>query len=238
MAEIQDKHIEQIELRSEEVQDILTQVPHWMIRWGNLLFLGLILLLLFISWFVKYPDIIPSEATITTMVPPQKEYAKISGKFDAILVKDHQEVNSNQPLAIIENTANFEDVFMLKTVVDTIKINNQSFYFPIEKLPVLFLGEVESQFALFENSYIQYQLNKDLQPFSNEATANRYSISELNRRLVSLQSQKDINTTELDFKAKDLQRSKTLFDKGVISAQDYENKQLDYAQSERNYKEN
>jgi len=75
-----------------------------------------------------------------------------------------------------------------------------------------------------------------LQPFSNEATANRYSISELNRRLVSLQSQKDINTTELDFKAKDLQRSKTLFDKGVISAQDYENKQLDYAQSERNYK--
>lgn len=101
---------------------------------------------------------------------------------------------------------------------------------------MLFLGEVESQFALFENSYIQYQLNKDLQPFSNEATANRYSISELNRRLVSLQSQKDINTTELDFKAKDLQRSKTLFDKGVISAQDYENKQLDYAQSERNYK--
>lgn len=75
-----------------------------------------------------------------------------------------------------------------------------------------------------------------MQPFSNEATANRYSISELNRRLVSLQSQKDINTTELDFKAKDLQRSKTLFDKGVISAQDYENKQLDYAQSERNYK--
>ena len=29
----------EIELRSDEVQEILTQVPHWMIRWGNMLIL-------------------------------------------------------------------------------------------------------------------------------------------------------------------------------------------------------
>ena len=40
----------------------------------------------------------------------------------------------------------------------------------------------------------------------------------------------------MSFKEKDVKRSKTLFDKGVISAQDYENKQLEYAQAERNYK--
>lgn len=28
-----------IELRSEEVQDILTKIPHWMIRWGSLVIL-------------------------------------------------------------------------------------------------------------------------------------------------------------------------------------------------------
>lgn len=227
--------LEELELRSEEVQEILTKVPHWMIRWGNVLFLALILLLFLISWFVKYPDVIISEATITTQIPPQKEYAKITGKIDAILVEDNQEVSSSQPLAILENTANYKDVFILKSVIDTIQVNSKSFYFPVDSLPILFLGDVESQFALFENSYIQYQLNKQLNPFSNEAVANKYSISELNRRLRSLQSQKDINKTELDFKSKDLQRNKSLYDKGVISEQSYENKQLEYAQAERNY---
>ncbi|GGK10921.1 hemolysin [Yeosuana aromativorans] len=228
--------IEDLELRSEEVQDILTTVPHWMIRWGNVIFLALILLLLFLSWFVKYPDIIISEALITTQIPPQKEYAKITGKFNAILVKDNEKVNNNQVLAVIENTANYKDVYKLKSVINTIQINNKSFSFPIDNLPILFLGDIESQYALFENSYIQYKLNKELKPYSNEAKANNYSIFELNKRLKSLQSQKEINKTELDFKNKDLQRNKSLFDKGIISSQDYESKQLEYVQAERNYK--
>jgi len=231
-----NKHIKELELRSEEVQEILTKVPHWMIRWGNVLFLVLILLLLFLSWFVKYPDIIQSEALITTQIPPQKEYAKITGKIDAILVNDNDNVADNQALAIIENTANYKDVFILKSIIDTIKVNNKSFHFPINNIPILFLGDIDSQFALFENSYIQYQLNNELEPFSNEAIANRYSISELNRRLRSLQSQKELNKTELEFKQKDLNRNTSLFEKGIIALQDYENKQLEFAQSERNYK--
>jgi len=165
MAEIKNEHIVHIELRSEEVQEILTKVPHWMIRWGNVLFLALILMLLFMSWFVKYPDIINSEALITTQIPPQKKYAKITGKLDAILVTDNQNVNNNQALAILENTANYKDVFKLKSVIDTIKVNSKYFHFPIDSLPILFLGDIESQYALFENSYIQYQLNKELKPF-------------------------------------------------------------------------
>ena len=108
--------LEDIELRSEEVQEILTEVPHWMIRWGNVLFLAVIVMLLFISWFVKYPDIILSEAVVTTQIPPQKEYAKITGKLNAILVEDNQEVKNNAPLAIIENTANYKDVYKLISV--------------------------------------------------------------------------------------------------------------------------
>ncbi|PIV94175.1 MAG: HlyD family secretion protein [Flavobacteriaceae bacterium CG17_big_fil_post_rev_8_21_14_2_50_33_15] len=228
--------LEDIELRSEEVQEILSKVPNWMIRWGNVLFLFLIFILLFISWIVRYPDIIISEALITTQIPPQKEYAKVTGKLNPILVSDNELVVNNQYLAIVENTANYKDVAKLKSILNTIKINNKSFYFPIDSLPVLFLGDIESQYALFENSYIQYQLNKKLQPFLNQALNNRYSISELNRRLNNLQSQKEINKTELEFKHKDLERSKSLFNKGVISAQDYENTQLEFAQAERNYK--
>ncbi|MCB0375707.1 MAG: HlyD family efflux transporter periplasmic adaptor subunit, partial [Sinomicrobium sp.] len=98
---------------------------------------------------------------------------------------------------------------------------------------VLFLGEIEADFALFENSYAQYTLNKELQPFANEAEANRYSRAELQRRLQSLVAQKAIAESELSVKEKDLERHKGLLEKGVISEQEYESKQLDYLQAER-----
>jgi multidrug resistance efflux pump len=54
--------------------------------------------------------------------------------------------------------------------------------------------------------------------------------------LNNLQSQKALNQRELQFKQKDLERNKSLFDKGVISEKEYETKQLEYIQAERNYK--
>lgn len=231
----ENNHLDNIELRSEEVQEILTKVPHWMIRWGNSLFLVLILMLLLLSWFIKYPDIIVSDAIITTKIPPQKAFARVTGKIDTILVKDNQQIKEGAPIALIENTANYEDVFYLKSVLDTIALKKDSFSYPLEKTPLLFLGDIENAYANFENSYIKYILNKQLQPYSNEAIANSITTSELKRRLQNLKSQKKINKAELVFKKKDLDRSKSLFEKGVISTKDYEAKQLEYLQAERNY---
>ncbi|HXJ99965.1 MAG TPA: HlyD family efflux transporter periplasmic adaptor subunit [Gelidibacter sp.] len=227
---------DELNIYSNEVRDVLSEPPKSIFRWGNTILFFFIAMILFLSWLIKYPDTILAQAIITTEIPPQKEFAMATGVFDAILVENNEQVNASQPLAIIENTANYKDAFKLKSVIDTIQVNSKNFSFPLDSLPLLFLGDIESQYALFENNYIQYQLNKQLQPFSNEAIANRYSISELNRRLQSLKSQKEINQTELIFQTKDLQRNKTLFDKGVISVQEYENKQLEYAQAERNFK--
>jgi multidrug resistance efflux pump len=228
--------LKDIKLRSDEVQEILEKIPHWMIRWGNLLLFSLIVMLLTLSWFVKYPDIVSSQTIITTETPPQKEFARITGKIDSIFVKDAQLVKENQSLAMIENISNYKDFLFLKSIIDTIKVQKKSFDFPIDKIPVLFLGDIEGSYALFENNYIQYILNKELQPFSNEAIANKVTTSELIRRLNNLQSQKELNKRELIFKQKDLKRSKSLFDKGVISEKEYEIKQLEYLQEERNYK--
>lgn len=152
---------EELNLYSEEVKDVLSKPPRIIFRWGNTMLFTFIGVILFLSWLIKYPDVIASEATITTQIPPQKEFAKTTGTLDAILVKDHQYVTAKQPLAIIENTANYQDVFQLKSIIDTITISNSGFKFPMDSIPILFLGEIEAQYALFENSYVQYQLNKE-----------------------------------------------------------------------------
>ena len=66
-------HTIQPPLRSEEVQEILTAVPNWMIRWGNTLVFLLIILFFGITCFIKNPYIISAEAIVTTFEAPQKE---------------------------------------------------------------------------------------------------------------------------------------------------------------------
>lgn len=224
-----------IELRSEEVQEILSQVPRWMIRWGSALILGAILMLMFISWFVKYPDIITSAGVISTIIPPQKEFARSTGRLSNILVSDNEKVSTGQPLAVIENAARFIDVFHLQSVLDTIAVKGTRFEYPLDEMPVLFLGDIESTFALFENSYIQYRLNKELQPFSNEEEANRFSMTELKSRIEILKTQRNLNQAELAYTKKDLERNKELFEKGVISSSSLETKQIAYLQAERTF---
>jgi multidrug resistance efflux pump len=228
--------LKEIELRSEEVQEILTKVPNWMIRWGSALFLLLIVMVFVLSWFLKYPDIITSEAYLTTVVPPQNVYARTTGRLDSIFVEKRSAVFSGQALAIIENTANYKDILHLKSVLDTLNISRDRFSFPIDTLPILFLGEIEENFSSFENSYVQYVINRDLKPYSNEANAQRIKLSELQLRLKNLKSQSVINKRELDFRKKDLQRNKRLFERGVISSMEYETREIDYLQSKRNYK--
>ncbi len=230
------KKLEEIELRSEQVQDILSYVPHWMIRYGNLLFLVLIVLFLSLSFFIKYPDVISAQTLVTTKIPPQKEYAKISSRIEAILVEDNALVTPNTPLAILENTANYKDVFLLKKIIDTIKPNTKSFYFPLDELPILFLGPIDNDFAIFENNYTQYILNKELQPYSNEALANKTTLSELRRRLQTSKAQLENNRYELSLKKNKLESNRILYEKGVIAKLEYEDRQIEYAQAQRNFK--
>lgn len=224
-----------VELRSEHVQELLEAVPSWMIRYGNIVILVLIIMFLMLSWFIKYPDIIISEAQITTQLPPQKKYTQLTGKLDSLLIQDNQSVKAGDVLAIIENTANFEHILLLKSIIDTIKLKNKDFHFPLNDLPILFLGDIDSEYALFENSYIQYQLNKKYKPYSNEQKGNQNSKFQLYSRLTTQESQKKINKAELAYQKKDLERQQQLYKKGVISKQALESKELIYLQAERNY---
>jgi len=222
------------ELRSEEVQELLTRIPHWLIRWGSVVVLSILVMLLLISWIVKYPDIVNSDIVITTNVPPQKLIAKISGKIEVILINDKTIISKNTPLAVIENTANYKDVFLLKGIVDTINIEKSNF--PFDKLQTAQLGDIESSFAIFQKEYIANSLNKKLQPYQVDSNANSIESIQLQERFKLLESQKCINQKELELNKLDLERYQTLFNKGIIASQELEKHKLNYLSTEKGYK--
>ena len=54
-----------IEIRSEEVQEILGTPPSWLVRYGTTLALFTIVVIGWMAYFVKYPDTVTAEISVT-----------------------------------------------------------------------------------------------------------------------------------------------------------------------------
>lgn len=229
-----EKFQDELNIYSEEVRDILSDPPKAIFKWGNTILLFFIFLLGLLSWIIKYPDAITSSIIVTTNIPPEKLIAKSSGKIETILIQDKQNVKQNTPLAVIENSANYNDVFLLKSIVDTISLDKQAF--PFEKFNNVRFGEIEQSFAVFQKEYTANSLNEKLQPFKVETTAQSFEQRQLQERLQLLIGQKSINESELQIQKNDLNRYEGLFKKGVIATQEIEKQRLIYLQSQKNYK--
>ncbi len=110
-----------IEIRSEEVQEIMGTPPRWIVRWGIVVIMLVVLVLLIGSIFYKYPDIILARVTIVSQNPPVSIVARSEGKLDKLFVTDKQKVRAAELLGIIENPANYEDVYELMEFLDSIR---------------------------------------------------------------------------------------------------------------------
>lgn len=87
---------------SEEVQEIMGRVPHWILRCGIALIFFVILVLLVGSYFFRYPEKVTTEVHILPVVPPARIAAKAKGNFRDVFVHNGDTVQKGQILAIIE----------------------------------------------------------------------------------------------------------------------------------------
>jgi multidrug resistance efflux pump len=230
-----------LKIYSEEVRDILSDPPKTILKWGNTILLGFITLLFLLSWYIKYPDIVVAPVVITTNIPPEKILAKTSGKIEAILINDKVIVKENTPLAIIQNSADYKEVLNLSKDINVLNSQDEStlsfnFNKIINRYKLSNLGEIRQAFSLFEKDCIANNLNQELQPFQVQAKAQNSESNQISTRLSLLQQQKKLNESELQLQKNDVNRYEILFNKGIISAQDFDNKKLGYLQAEKNYR--
>lgn len=105
------------EIRSEEVNEIISHIPNWIIRWGITLLFSIFTAILFISWFIQYPDIITAKVTITTEPTPTTLVARSSGKL-VVLKNEAEVVDQGDLVAYIENSATVEDILWLENAAN------------------------------------------------------------------------------------------------------------------------
>ena len=107
----------EIELRSEEVQEVMGQIPAWIVRWGITVLFIVVLALLVGSYFFKYPDVITADMTLTSRHPIAQIVARTSGKISKLFVTEGEKVVPGTLLGVIQNPALTEDVGRLKELL-------------------------------------------------------------------------------------------------------------------------
>lgn len=225
--------LDNIELRSESVQDILTQPPHWMIRWGNTIIFLILILILMMSYVIKYPEFIPAPIIVTSANPPEKLEARTNSKIEKIFIKNHQEVKKDEVLMVMQSTGNYNDILKLKKIVDSIDPNRLS-SFPVNETLHFKLGELQGDYNSFAKAFQDEVLFTRLQPYAPENLAANQSLSEYKVRIATLRQQRNLEKAKYELTRKSYQRSQELYNQGVIAALELENEKIKYIQAQQN----
>ncbi|MHA4808602.1 HlyD family efflux transporter periplasmic adaptor subunit [Flavitalea flava] len=211
--------------RSEAATELISARPDFLSRWALWLFLLLLLLLLASSWFIKYPDIIQSNAKLTATNAPMEIMPRQDGKLIRLFVNNDTIVQQDQMIAWIQSTASHENVITLSSLLKKgigLVAENET-----EKVSGLFidhffnLGELQTAYQHFTGSWMQF----------NDYLVNGYyyqkkktllaDLSFLRKLNISLRKENDLTQQDIQLTQESVDSSNSLYADKVISKEDF-----------------
>jgi HlyD family secretion protein len=217
------EELKNIQLRSDDVQEILSRPPRWIIRWGTTVILTIIVVLLAGSWYFKYPDIVNSTILVTTENPPAPIIARANGKIDQLFVRDQQKVDKGQVLAVIENTANYRDILALEDKLTAIPSDSLKQFLHSGILDDEYkLGGLQSEYSTFLKELEDYQHFLELNYHQQKIQSQQEELSKYENRYNRLLNQKQIAEQEFQLIQKQFSRDSALYARQVIAEAAFE----------------
>ncbi|WP_430973481.1 HlyD family secretion protein [Sunxiuqinia rutila] len=212
-----------IEIRSDEVQEIIGKSPSWLLRSGLTMILIFVMLLLLGSWVFHYPDIIRARIVVLSENPPAHIVARNTGKIDQLFVEDKDTVRKNQLIAILENAADYQDVIRLEEELDQLEgyfITFDTLFYRSLK-PDYRLGEIQADFSSFLRLYNNYISFVRLNFYPQKIKSLQAQEHMLRVYYDRLWSQRQILENEYQIAYEQFRRDSGLFVRDVLSLVDY-----------------
>jgi multidrug resistance efflux pump len=227
---------EKIELRSDDVQEILGTPPSWIVRWGtSFVFLGVAMLGL-VSWMVKYPDIIHAPILITTELPPVPVVARTTGYLSKLLIKENDTVQAGDLLVVLQSTTNYEDVFRLEEQMSTLDSLTPAVLAAFKPDGTLNIGDLQLHYSSF------VQILKDFQ-FKKSENFGAQNVDQFEKqirnteKLIKTENEKLVSTYQnLELANSNFKRQQLLFSQKVIPLAELENAKGEVYKHELNIK--
>ena len=146
-----------IEIHNDDIEDILGRTPGWITRYGMIVFLAIVLVLITGAWVFKIPDAKQAKITLTSLQPPADVEARTFGKIEKLFAKDNQYVQEGDILAEIENSADMDAVLELKKAIENFDISRDTLIkadFSVNGEARF--GSVQGDYALFNKNFRAY----------------------------------------------------------------------------------
>lgn len=210
-----------------EVTEIISNKPSFIVRWGTLFFFFLLLLIGFLAWFIEYPDKVVAKGILHSINAPKEVIAQSGGKLTRLFVKENQGVTKNEVLGYMESIANPQEIIALSRLMDTVKqkLDSNGVELISRYLPVPYndLGELQSSNQNFNQAFISFSnylqdgfyLRKRLMLDNDMNYLQQLHVTLLQQKSLL---QQDLQLTDTTFRANEI-----LKEHKVISAMEYRN---------------
>lgn len=213
----------QVNIKSDEITEILGTPPRWIVRWGITFLFSIILVIFIGSFFFRYPDTVIAPVVITAENPPSVVVARANGKPAALFVNDGDLVRLGDTLSVIESTANYSDIFYLSDQIRK-KYFNDTLILKFQATN-LRLGEVQPLYNAYSRAANDYQIFKNQQYHKQKIQALEREYNQYEVYKQQLKNQRDLVEKDIMITQKLFSRDSTLFANGVIAAVDFEKSQ-------------
>jgi multidrug resistance efflux pump len=219
---------------SEEVNEIITAVPSWILRRGILLILIMLLFIILLSAFIHYPDVVKTTLKVNSLNSPKGVIAHQSGKLIKIIVKENEQVKANQALAFIESTANHTDVIKLAENLKKLQqqlINssiNSTNYFEATGLNY---GELQPSYQSFYQEYLQFLNTQNGGFYLAQKAYLQRDLIEIQKLKTQIHQQEQIQEKEYANAEEEYEAYKKLKNKNVISNNEFKQQENKYLAS-------
>lgn len=202
---------------SEQTKEILGKLPSWVLRCGMgvifLIFLGIILG----SCFIKYPQVVTAPIMITTVNPPSDLIAKSTGRIDTLFARDGQLMFVDSPVAMLQNTACYDDVM---------EVARQMEHFDIDSLEWLNfdyrMGDLQSDFSELRRLCLDFKHYVDAENITRKKQLLTTQIGKYKQYLRQLLAQKYLIESDMQYAVKGFERDSLLYSQNVIALADLE----------------
>ncbi len=221
-----------LESRSEPVREIIGREPNWIIRWGITVVFLTVAFLLLGSWIIQYPEILSTRITITTLNPPIKVVSRSSGKITSFFVRENDSVAMGQPLALLENTARYEDVARLGEQLEEFQefLLEPEAYLDRSWNKNADLGGLQPAYTDFLRDYFNFAAFAEDDAFLQRSKAIETQIRSYQNLNGKLEAQVSILTRELALAEKTFQKNQRLREQDLISEDDLSDLEARYLQ--------
>lgn len=224
-----EKRKEEIELRSEEFNEVLGVVPAWIVRWGITMVACIVVLLLAGSAVFKYPDVISATVTLTGTTPVSAVMARSSGKLQELYVVNNQQVEADALLAVIENPARTDDIIRLKELVRQAENNLDTIVLvPSRQLQ---LGSVQSLYSSFYLLMSEYRQFKELSYHLKKIDLVKNRIVKNEAYYTNMLRQRELSESQTEIIHRQYARDSLLGAKGLVSQETVEESYNRYLQA-------